>query len=117
MSRLQEKLSNSIRRKNRVRKDVYGTAKRPRLSVYISNRHITAQLIDDQASSSLLGVNSANVKFRGTMTQKAEKVGEEIAKMAKAKKITKVTFDRGSRLYHGRNKALADAARKNGLEF
>ena len=79
--------------------------------------HISAQLIDDDKSATLASATTVGSKFKGTMTEKAKKVGEEIAKKAKAVKIKKVTFDRGSKKYHGRIKALADSARENGMEF
>lgn len=115
---LAHKLHNRAHRKARVRSVVSGTAKRPRLSVYVSNLHITAQLIDDDASKTVAHVTTVGQKtLKGTMTDKAVWVGEEIAKQAKAKKVKAVVFDRGGKLYHGRVAALADAARKAGLEF
>ncbi len=117
MNRLKLKQDNAERRQNRVRSVVSGTADRPRLSVTISNRHVSAQLIDDDKSQTIVGASSQTIEAKGNMSQKAALVGEEIAKKAKDKKIKKVAFDRGSRLYHGRVKALADAARKGGLEF
>lgn len=117
MNRLAKKLSKSILRKNRVRSVVKGTAVRPRLCVHVSNLHISAQLIDDENSITIAGYSTTGKKLTGTMTQKAVIVGVEIAKKAKAKKINAVVFDRGPKKYHGRVKALADAARKEGLEF
>ena len=106
------------RRKDRIRASVRGTSVRPRLSVTISNLHISAQIIDDQLSKTLAAVSTVgNTKLTGTMTEKAATVGTEIAKKAKAAKISKVVFDRNGRIYHGRLKALADAAREGGLEF
>lgn len=117
MNRLLTKAKNSFRRANRVRTVVQGTAERPRLSVYISNQHISAQIIDDSAHKTIVGATTVGQKASGTMTEQAIFVGTEIAKKAKTKKIKAVAFDRGPRLYHGRIKALADAARKEGLEF
>lgn len=117
MGRITDKLNQTARRTNRVRSQVKGTADRPRLSVKISNLHVSAQIIDDSTSKTIVGYSTAGKKAKGTKTEKAEVVGTEIAKLAKAKKIKKVVFDRGSKLYHGRVKALADAARKEGLEF
>lgn len=117
MNRLAHKLHNLAQRKRRVRSTVHGTADRPRLSVTVSNRHITAQLIDDDTSKTIAYISTVGSKATGTMTAKAEWVGESIAKKASSKKIKKVVFDRSGRLYHGRVKALADAARKSGLEF
>jgi len=110
-------LSNKILRKNRVRAKVGGTAKRPRLSVFISNLHVSAQLIDDENGKTLASATTVGQKTSGTMTEKASRVGEEIAKKAAKAKIVAVVFDRNGRRYAGRLKALADAARKGGLEF
>lgn len=104
-------------RKNRTRAKINGTADRPRLSVHISNKHIIAQIIDDEKAVTLAFVTTVGSKQKGTKTELATWVGAEIAKKAKAKKIKKVVFDRGARLYAGRLSALADAARKEGLEF
>ena len=118
MNKLAHKLHNLSLRKNRVRATVSGSAERPRLSVHISNRHITAQLIDDDAHKTLAYISTVGKKAAtGTLTERATWVGGEVAKKAKAAKISAVVFDRGGRLYHGRVKALADAARNAGLEF
>lgn len=118
MSRLANKLQHIARRKYRVRAGITGSATRPRLSVHVSNRHISAQIIDDTTHKTLAQVTTVGQKAAaGTMTERAEWVGNEIAKKAKTAKIKTVVFDRGSRLYHGRVKALADAARAGGLEF
>jgi large subunit ribosomal protein L18 len=119
MNKLAHKLQNQHLRKGRVRARIStGTAVRPRLSVFISNQHITAQLINDETHATLAYVSTVGKKAAtGSMTERAIWVGEEIAKKAKAAKVTTVVFDRGSRIYHGRVKALADAARKTGLEF
>lgn len=117
MNRLTKKIQNLAQRKNRVRSTVIGTTERPRLSVFISNRHIVAQVIDDSTGKTLVHVSTNGAKVTGTMTERAETIGSEIAKKAKAAKICKVVFDRGGRIYHGRVRALAEAARKNGLEF
>lgn len=113
------KLQNRARRKGRIRAVVKGTAARPRLNVYISNLHVTAQLIDDDSGKTLAYVTTVGRKATGagTMTEKAAWVGTEIAGKAKAAKVKAVVFDRGGKLYHGRVAALADAARKAGLEF
>jgi large subunit ribosomal protein L18 len=117
MTKLSHKLQNKILRKRRIRAIVSGTAARPRLSVHVSNLHVSAQLIDDEASKTLASVTTVGTKQAGTMTDKAAWVGAEIAKKAKTAKIKSVVFDRNGKLYHGRVKALADAARKEGLEF
>jgi large subunit ribosomal protein L18 len=118
MNRLEHVTKNLRLRKRRIRKAVYGTAERPRLSVYVSNRHIQAQLIDDGKQLTLVHVTSVGQKIdEKTMTEKATWVGEEIAKKAKAAKIKRIVFDRNGRLYHGRLRSLADAARRGGMEF
>lgn len=108
---------DKVFRANRTRAKIHGTAERPRLSVHFSNLHITAQIIDDDKKVTLAYATTVGTKMTGTKTEKAAKIGEEIAKKAKAKKVKKVVFDRGSKLYAGRMTALADAARKEGLEF
>lgn len=106
------------RRKLRIRSVVTGSTKQPRLSVSISNRHVSAQLIDDVKSMTAAHVTTVGQKNAGeTLTDKAAWVGREIAKKAKTAKFKKVVLDRNGRLYHGRIKALADAAREEGLEF
>ena len=107
----------AIYRANRTRAKIHGTADRPRLSVHISNLHITAQIIDDDKGKTLAYASTVGTKLTGSMTEKAAKIGEEIGKAAKKAKIEKVVFDRGSKLYAGRMSALADAARKEGLQF
>lgn len=105
------------RRVARVQAQVRGTAQRPRLAVAVTNKNVTAQIIDDTKGVTLAYATTVKTDAKGTMTEKAALVGEQIAKAAKAKKVTKVVFDRHGRLYHGRLHALAEAARKNGLEF
>mgnify|MGYP001259496796 CR=1 FL=1 len=117
MTNLTKKLLNRGLRKGRVRAKINGTAERPRLTVTISNMHISAQLIDDTKGHTLASATTIGTKATGTMTEKAAKIGEEIAKKAKKAKITAVVFDRNGRQYASRLKALADAARKEGLEF
>lgn len=111
-------LQNLARRRARVRSKISGTAIRPRLSVKITLRHVTAQLIDDATGRTIAAVTTVGAKdAKGTMTERAIWAGNKIAGLAKTKKVTTVVFDRGSRIYHGRLHALADAARKEGLEF
>ncbi|MBM3209927.1 50S ribosomal protein L18 [Candidatus Saccharibacteria bacterium] len=117
MSDLAKKLLNKNLRKNRVRAKITGTAERPRLSVTVSNAHVSAQLIDDVAQKTLVSATTIGQKSTGTMTERAAIVGADIAKKAKKAKITTVVFDRNGRQYAGRLHALADAARKEGLEF
>jgi len=110
------------RRKFRSRANMFGSPQRPRLSVFRSDKHISAQLIDDFAGKTLAAVSSAAAEVRGDLKNggniaAAQKVGTAIAEKAKAIGITKVAFDRGGRQYHGRIKALAEAARKGGLNF
>jgi large subunit ribosomal protein L18 len=108
------------RRRFRVRKTMFGTAERPRLSVSRSNKHISAQLIDDLRGVTLVAASSAGkdagLKTGGNVAA-ATAVGKKLAEAALAKGITKAQFDRGHYRYHGRVKALADAARAGGLKF
>jgi len=105
----------------RIRKRLQGTAERPRLNVYRSLNHIYAQVIDDMAGQTLVSASTAEGKKEDRRTggnvAAAKSVGKTIAERAKAKGVTKVVFDRGGYLYHGRVKALADAAREAGLQF
>ena len=110
------------RRQYRTRKSIFGSPERPRLSVFRSDKHIYAQLVDDFAGKTLASVSSVNAGVRGELknggnVKAAEKVGAAIAARAKELGVTKVAFDRGGRMYHGRIKALADAAREAGLQF
>ncbi|HWB39538.1 MAG TPA: 50S ribosomal protein L18 [Candidatus Saccharimonadales bacterium] len=112
------KQHQKLHRRARIRAVVKGTADRPRLAVFVSNLHVSAQLIDDVAGKTLAQASTVgNKSAKGTMTEKAVAIGTEIAKQAKAKKIKAVVFDRGGKLYHGRVAALANAARAEGLEF
>lgn len=107
-------------RKKRVRGKITGSSKRPRLSVFRSNKHLYVQLIDDLKGITLMGLSDKVVKknsLKMTKTKIAAFLGEDLAKKAKAKRISKVVFDRGSYRYHGRIKALAEGARKGGLKF
>ncbi len=114
---MKKKLLNKSLRKNRVRSKVVGTAERPRLTVAISARHVNAQLVDDVKGHTLAASTTVGTKQTGTLTDKAAFVGTDIAKKAKKVKIKAVVFDRNGRQYAGRLSALADAARKEGLEF
>ena len=107
-----------LRRHRRVRKRVVGTAERPRLVVFRSNSGIEAQLIADNSSKTLAAASSLHLKsFKGNKTAQAAEVGKTLADAAKKAGIESVVFDRGGYLYHGRVKALADAAREGGLKF
>ena len=109
-----------VERHKRIRKDISGTSERPRLNVFRANANITAQIIDDTKGITLVSASTLekelNIKNGGNV-EAAKIIGAEIAKRAKKAKINKVVFDRGGYLYHGRVKALAEAARENGLEF
>jgi large subunit ribosomal protein L18 len=109
-------------RHTRIRKKVAGTPERPRLAVHFSGQHIYAQVIDDEAGKTLAAANTTEKEFTADKSSRAnrataEKVGKLVADRAKAGKVTKVVFDRGGFIYHGKVKALADAAREGGLEF
>lgn len=111
-------LQNLNRRRARIRSRVSGTPERPRLSVKITQLHITAQIIDDQHGRTLVSATTIGAKdAKGTMTERATYIGNHIATAAKAKKIKQVVLDRNGKLYHGRVHALAEAARQAGLEF
>ena len=107
------------RRHRRVRKSVKGTAARPRMAVYRSNKYIYVQLVDDVAGRTLVSASSQEKDLRteSLNEETATKVGELIGDRAKKAGVTEVVFDRGGYKYHGKVKALADAARKSGLEF
>jgi len=109
-----DKRASRIRRHGRVRKKVRGTAERPRLAVYRSNRHIYAQLVDDGAARTLASASDAGVAG-SDKSATAKAVGQALAQKAKAAGIERAVFDRGGRLYHGRVQALAEGAREGGL--
>jgi large subunit ribosomal protein L18 len=109
-------------RHKRIRKRVAGTPERPRLAVHFSGRNIYAQVIDDSVGKTLAAANTTEKDLKADKTTRAnkltaEKVGRLVAERSKAKNIDKVVFDRGGFLYHGKVKALADAAREAGLQF
>ena len=116
MKKTQQKIYHRMRRRGRIRSQVSGTAVCPRLAVFRSNRFVNVQLIDDERGVTLGAASDQTIK-KGNKVERATQVGTEIAKVAQAKKITKVVFDRGGFLYTGRVKALADAARAGGLTF
>lgn len=115
--RLELTRANRRQRRRRVRARVSGTSVRPRLSVYVSRRHIHAQLIDDEKGRTLASASTLKQADRGSLGEKAAGVGERLAEECQKAKIKAVVFDRGWRAYHGRIKNLAEAARKKGLEF
>jgi large subunit ribosomal protein L18 len=109
---------DSVRKRHRrVRKKVVGTPERPRLSVFRSNRHIYAQIIDDSAGRTLAAASSGTATNGDDPKALAKKVGADLAAKAKAAGVGQVVFDRGGFMYHGRIEALADGAREGGLEF
>ena len=113
------KPQSRLRRRRRVRAKVRGTAERPRLSVFRSNRGVFAQLIDDDAGKTLAGASWVGLpeSFSGDKTEQAREVGKAVAAAAKEAGVERVVFDRGGYLYHGRVKALAEGARERGLKF
>ena len=116
------KLEGRDRRKARIRKKISGDTERPRLTVFRSARHIYAQVVDDSGGGTLASASTLSPDLRGTLdsddkTGAAKKVGALIAKMCLERKVGKVVFDRNGFLYHGRIKALAEAAREAGLDF
>lgn len=117
-----ERRRKRIKRKKSIRKSITGTSERPRLSVFRSATNIYAQIIDDSTGSTLAAASTLSKELKGKVkkggnVEAAAKVGELISSLAKKKKVAKVAFDRNGFLYHGRVKALADAARDGGLEF
>ena len=117
---MRTKEEGRLKRKKRIRKKMNGTADRPRLSIFRSGKHIYAQIVDDFAGQTLAAASTLHEGVRGekrTKVDDAKAVGKAIAEAAKQKGIEKVVFDRNGFLYHGRVKALADAAREAGLNF
>jgi len=122
MGNLKVKLSGRSRRRNRIRKKVVGTAERPRLCVYRSNMNIYVQIVDDMEGRTLVSASTMDKELKaavksGGNIEAAKKVGEAVAKKAIDGGVNTVVFDRGGYIYHGRIKALADAAREAGLKF
>lgn len=116
MNTLQKKQAIFARRKARIRAKLSGTAERPRLAVFKSNKFIYAQVIDDAKGHTMAAADTRALKG-ATPVERAKELGAEIAKRAKAAKVAKVVFDRGGFLYTGKIKMVADAAREGGLEF
>ena len=112
----QVKTEQRERRRKRIRAKVFGTAEKPRFSIFKSNKFIYAQLIDDDSGKTLVSGNTKSIKGKN-VGERAKKLGEEVAKAATAKKIKLAVFDRGGYLYAGSIKALADGAREAGLQF
>lgn len=116
MKSLNSKTTNRTRRRNRIRAKVSGTSEMPRLSVFKSNRSISAQIIDDTKGVTIASSHSRDVKGK-TMLEKSTLVGKAVAEKAKAKKVSKVVFDRSGYIYTGSVKAVAEGAREGGLRF
>ena len=120
MDQQKTKHRRQLRRRRHVRRNILGTTERPRLSVFRSSKHIYAQLIDDLSGVTIAAASSrakgAALPYGGNI-KAAQEVGKKLAEAAKAKGVTKAAFDRGHYRYHGRIKALADAAREGGLQF
>jgi large subunit ribosomal protein L18 len=117
MIKRQDRKVNRLKRHRRVRIHVTGTSERPRLAVYRSLNHLYVQLIDDSASKTVAAASTVELKAKGNDMAAAAQVGKAIAVKAKSAGVNRAVFDRGGFLYHGRIKALADAAREAGLEF
>lgn len=122
MDQQKKKHRRQLRRRRHVRRSITGTADRPRLSVFRSSKHIYAQLIDDLSGITLAAASTAGKSAKaglpyGGNIKAAQAIGKHLAEKAKEKGITKAAFDRGHYRYHGRIKALADAAREGGLQF
>lgn len=108
---------NRLNRHKRIRAKIDGTAEKPRLVIYRSLNNHYAQLVDDAKHVTLVSCDDLKLKIKGTKTERAKKVGMELAKMAKEKNISTCVFDRNGYRYHGRIKAVADGAREGGLQF
>ncbi len=119
MAKTSLKLAGRRKRVKRIRKKVFGTAEKPRMRVFRSNKHIYVQVIDDRAGSTLVAASTSDKDFAdsGDKCSQAKKVGEIIARKAKEAGINEVVFDRGGYLYHGRVKSLSEGAREGGLKF
>ncbi len=122
MKKLQKKQAGLRRRHTRVRGKISGTAARPRMCVTRSNKNIYVQVIDDVSHTTICGVSTLGPEFKatgknGATVEGAAELGDIVGKLAQSKGVTEVVFDRGGNLYHGRVKALADAAREAGLKF
>jgi|JRYG01.1.fsa_nt_gb large subunit ribosomal protein L18 len=116
MSRLHKKIASHLLRKKRVRAKVVGTADRPRVSISISNTHISAQVIDDTTHKTILAATTVGQKLKGSMTEKAAQIGKTLGANMKKAKVKQVVIDRNGRRYAGRLKAFTDALRNEGVE-
>lgn len=117
IDKVKAKRDARLRRHNRVRAKVFGTAEIPRLNVFRSNKGLFIQLIDDTVGKTLASVSDAEIKSGKTKVEKAKEAGKIIARKAQEKNIKKAVFDRGGYQYHGRTQAVAEGAREGGLEF
>lgn len=122
MAAKSDRLEKRFRRKQSIRKRLVGSTERPRLSIFRSSNHMYAQIVDDTTGNTIVSASTLSKELKGKMKSTgnidaAKKVGELLSKVAKKNKISTVAFDRNGFLYHGRVKALADAAREGGLEF
>lgn len=116
MPTINHNISHIEKRKMRVRSKINGTAERPRITVFRSNKHISLQVIDDEAQKTLASVNDMGKEApTGTKTERAQKITQELVKILKKSKIEKLAFDRGSYKYHGRVKAVAETLREEGI--
>lgn len=114
---MKDKRLKRLKRKSTIRKSVSGTSTKPRLNIYRSNKHMYAQLVDDETNKTILGLSDVKLKTKGNKTEVANVLGSEFAKLAKSKKIEYVVFDRSGYKYHGRIKKFAEAAKESGLKF
>ena len=112
-----EKQQKRQRRHKRIRAKIIGTNSCPRLSIFRSNQHIYVQLINDKKGQTLVSLSDLKIKKKGNKTEVAAEIGKQVAKIALEKKIKKIVFDRAGYKYHGRVKAVAEAARQAGLKF
>lgn len=112
-----KKLTQKQKRKLRTRKKIFGTSRKPRLSVFRSNKHIYAQLIDDEKQTTLIGMSTSAIDSKGTKSEKSFELGRKLGKTAIEKEIKTVVFDRGSSKFHGRIEEVSKGAREAGLKF
>ncbi len=117
MTQVNHQLSVRQKRKKAVRSKLSGTKKRPRLTVYRSNKHLCLQVINDQTAQVLASATDRGRSLKGSKTEKAVKVAQELAKALRTKKVKQLVFDRGAYKYHGRVKAVAETLREAGLDF
>jgi large subunit ribosomal protein L18 len=117
MDKQKHKVAQKKRRQNRIRAKIQGTPEKPRFSVYKSNKSMFLQLIDDTRGITLVSVSPKEIKGKGSKTDMGQEMGAKLAEKAKTNNITEVVFDRGGYPFHGRVKAVAEAAKEQGLKF